>query len=397
MSILPPRSIIVFFLFGFCVCSNSQTTAIAPTGRFGVGRKTILWIDSSRTEIWKENGNAMRRVLVHVWYPANGLEGKQAEYFPNAKKIKSPYTSQQKQAVSSQTTIARENAPLAKKETGFPLILFSAGSGMPVFYYTTLFEELCSHGYIIAAIDHIHEGVGQVFPDGSVERAEVEKFSVKPGPGFIERAEEFYRRRVGVRTGDMQFVITQFGRMNSEDVDFRGKIDVDQIGALGHSIGGVAAVQATLIDERIKAAINYDGLSNNKPYFPIEGKQLNHPFLFFTKELKPFDEEQLKRANMNKRQDSIRMKYTRAMIDSVMALSKVPAYKITLKNVDHENFSDVVLFDRSGGNEGAARLELIRKYTLLFFDRFLKGKQDAGTDYFAPGVQSWGTVEKIPK
>lgn len=378
-----------------CFYSEAQTPAPKPTGSLAVGRRTFLWIDSSRAEPWKPDANQRRRVLVYLWYPAEAYGGKQAEYFPNARKIKGHYSDRQKKAVEAMTTVAVENAACLNTPAGWPVLLFSAGGGMPVFFYTALLDELASHGYIIAAIDHVHEGVGQVFPDGRVERPEVEKFSVKPGPGFIERAGEFYRRRVSVRTDDMEFVMKQLQRLNEEDPHYRKKMDLERVGTFGHSIGGVAALQAASLNERIKAAINYDGLSNNMPYFPMEEKRLNHPVLFITKELKPFDEEQLKRTNMTKEQDSVRMKYTMQKIDSVLALSKAPAYKITLKNASHESFSDVVFFETSTAIEGLATISLLRKFTLLFFDYFLKGRQGEEVDAFAPGAHSWGSIEKI--
>ena len=53
-----------------------------------------------------------------------------------------------------------------------------------------------------------------------------------------------------------------------------GHLDLDKVGAMGHSQGCAAAAAATQNDARIKAAILFNGvdsLSDNKPYFALSG------------------------------------------------------------------------------------------------------------------------------
>jgi hypothetical protein len=47
-----------------------------------------------------------------------------------------------------------ENAPIGRGKKKFPLLLFGHGWGNPSFLYTAELQDIVSHGYVIAAIDH---------------------------------------------------------------------------------------------------------------------------------------------------------------------------------------------------------------------------------------------------
>ncbi|WP_212982567.1 alpha/beta hydrolase [Paenibacillus cineris] len=55
----------------------------------------------------------------------------------------------------------REAAP-------FPLIILSHGMGPGMVLHASQAEELASHGYVVAAIDHTYSTLATVFPDGRV-------------------------------------------------------------------------------------------------------------------------------------------------------------------------------------------------------------------------------------
>jgi|SRR5215469_10104468 len=50
-----------------------------------------------------------------------------------------------------------ENAPIARDDKKFPLLLFCHGWGNPTFLYTAELEDIVSHGYIVAPVDHPYE------------------------------------------------------------------------------------------------------------------------------------------------------------------------------------------------------------------------------------------------
>jgi DNA-binding Xre family transcriptional regulator len=57
-------------------------------------------------------------------------------------------------------------APAADGEPNYPVLIFSHGRGGYRQHNTFQAEELASHGYIVAAIDHPYAASGVVFPDG---------------------------------------------------------------------------------------------------------------------------------------------------------------------------------------------------------------------------------------
>ena len=72
----------------------------------------------------------------------------------------------------------------------------------------------------------------------------------------------------------LYFVINQLDQLNRDA--FNGKLDMDNIGMMGHSFGGATAFNAAYSNPKIKAGINMDGSLYN-----VNGKQaISKPFLF---------------------------------------------------------------------------------------------------------------------
>src|SRR5258708_11066403 len=71
-----------------------------------------------------------------------------------------------------------ENAPMPKGGRRFPLLLFAHGWGNPAFLYTAELEDIVSHGYVIAAIDHPYDTTFTRFPYGDVTLFAQERFNM---------------------------------------------------------------------------------------------------------------------------------------------------------------------------------------------------------------------------
>ncbi len=61
---------------------------------------------------------------------------------------------------------AIDRAPIASSPTPFPVTTFSHGLGGSGFEYTLLIEDLVSHGYVVASIEHTYMAKAIWFPDG---------------------------------------------------------------------------------------------------------------------------------------------------------------------------------------------------------------------------------------
>jgi pimeloyl-ACP methyl ester carboxylesterase len=79
-------------------------------------------------------------------------------------------------------------------------------------------------------------------------------------------------------TADTRFVVDQLYRLNAADRSgrFTGRLDLDRLGMVGHSLGGATALQFCHEDSRCKAGINVDGI----PFGSVIREGLSQPFLF---------------------------------------------------------------------------------------------------------------------
>lgn len=126
----------------------------------------------------------------------------------------------------------------------FPLILFSHAALQHRRSATFLCTHLCSHGYVVAALDHSET----VAPELARRAGESE-----------EQKHARWRAIVDSRVPDIRFLLD---RVLSEE-----PADGDHIGVVGHSAGGWTALAAPDLEPRIRAivALAPGGASNPRP------------------------------------------------------------------------------------------------------------------------------------
>src|SRR4029079_14891108 len=140
-------------------------------------------------------------------------------------------------------------APL-RRAGGWPVVLFSTGYGVERQLYTGLVQDLASHGYVVAAIDHPHDANIVSFPDGHT----VSIGKVGEKPNAISDA-------LTVRVADTRYVLDTLTRLNrdSRNGAFSGLFNLAHIGMFGHSLGGATAAATMLSDRRLDAGLDMDG------------------------------------------------------------------------------------------------------------------------------------------
>jgi predicted dienelactone hydrolase len=114
---------------------------------------------------------------------------------------------------SSQTTTDVLKPP-------FPLVVISHGVASDRYAFVYLAEHLASHGFAVAVLEH---------PGSNAERFQL-YFSGLAGP---PEAQEFINRPL-----DIKFVLDQLQQLDQTDPNLRGKLNFQQVGAIGHSFGG---------------------------------------------------------------------------------------------------------------------------------------------------------------
>lgn len=151
-------------------------------------------------------------------------------------------------AVATRSLQARDNArnrifPIdvwypaaAENARALPLILFSHHSGGSRRASTFLTTHLASHGYLVAAMDHSEV----VAPELSRKENETPEQTAKRCSDWIAS-----------RLPDLRFLLDYMLSQPLPEV----RVDADRIGAVGHSFGGWAVLEAPGIEPRIRSVV----------------------------------------------------------------------------------------------------------------------------------------------
>ncbi len=273
---LPPllvRSIIALVALGaiaamsgvaYLEISRNQTVVLSdPTGPYQVGRTAYDWVDDAREDPLAPTGGTKRELLVWVWYPAApGTQGTgRAQYLPADWRValeqdRGLVGTQLFQNLAAVRVHAVAGAAVSDAQHQFPVLVFIPGYGNVVPYYTTLAEDLASHGYVVVGINPTYTTT-IVFPDGRVtRRSPAGTIPETSGSAAINATGD---RLVGVWAADARFVLDRLTQLNAEaGGPFVGRLDLSRIGLFGHSLGGAAALEACRLDSRCKAAVDME-------------------------------------------------------------------------------------------------------------------------------------------
>jgi fermentation-respiration switch protein FrsA (DUF1100 family) len=373
-----------------------------PSGSFEIGRIGYEWTDPSRPDTYSATPDAHRDLMVYLWYPAPRKDSVGAgTYLPGAKQMDANPEVQRRvgdafgaawgQIVSGNlVSHADKNAPVAKSAKLFPVVLFSHGLGSVVFVYTSLIEDLVSHGYVVASIEHTYTAMAVEFPNGRVVpfHQEADPVGLTPEQRF-QRMQAFAGLAINEGARDEVFVLSKLTAMNSQrthEFSLGGRLDVHRIAAMGHSSGGAFATLACQMDQRFKACISLDDSTAPVAAFPEYGKGFTQPVLLLevdhSGQPKGFDAAQ-------------EVEYIKKK-EAQLNACPIGSYDVVLKSsgLNHASFSDVPLLFANGKKtetEGAIyNLHATQAFTRSFLDKYLN--HDAGRLFDNPSEYP-GTIE----
>jgi predicted dienelactone hydrolase len=418
------------FSMAFAGIGAAQSAGIlpAPTGPSAIGRVTYDWIDSTRAAFLDPGATARREILVDVWYPIAGRPtGVTEPYLPNFAVIRRSLTDSvarrrfapEYQLIESGrlATHATPGGRASCPSSGCPVLIFSHGGGVDRSLYSAQYEDLASHGYVVAAIAHTFDTHLVVFPDGRAVRNMPQPRDSTPDDASIPawrrdlareaRSQAYVRRVLEVEAADIRFVADRLTALSHDaraGAGLAGALDMTRVGALGHSLGGESAARACQLDPRIKACLNQDGAMHNLPFSrDAAGKTMSQPFMYFTR---------LWRRPVDPDTFLVVMQMTRAENDSLLndiesgpvrLLSDMPggAYRVSIvtRGVTHIAFSDEPLLQ--AGDDSAKRadalraLGIVQTYTRAFFDRTLRDMPAPVLDRRVSSDSSI-TIERFP-
>jgi dienelactone hydrolase len=320
--------------------------------------------DASRPDPWAAGANA-RELMVSLWYPATPSDGRRARYMTPAESglqlTSRGITGVPQDALSTVRTNAVSDATPVGGQRSLPLVVLSPGFTNARSVLTALAEDLASHGYVAAGIDHTYESFATAFPDGRVTTC-LARETPRRGPDFWEKV-------VTGRACDVSFVLNELTGAHPVWPG-AGLIDPSRMAMAGHSAGGAAAIAAMLTDSRIRAGIDMDGSTHAR----IPERGLSRPFLFLGKQ----------------------SNYTPGDGGAVTTWERdwkfLTGWKrwLLVAGAVHASFTDLALLaDQTGLDIGAAlpgarSLDITRAYVRAFFDQHLSSRPQALLDEPSP-------------
>ncbi len=256
-----------------------------PGGAFAVGRTELVLTDASRLETTTPSPSDRRDVPLVVWYPATAGTGRVADYVDAdlhaALRASGELSALQVSALRWVRPHAREAAQVSDADRVYPVLLLSPGNATNVEFYSVIAEALASRGYVVVGMNHPYQVTAARLSDGSVA-----VYRAPASPPGSDGAETETRARIDQRVADVRFVLDELSDLDAVgDLD-ADRLDLDRLGILGHSNGGVAAVSACREDARLDACVNMDGQLAGGPFgASATDRAPAQPFLFLTKEI----------------------------------------------------------------------------------------------------------------
>ncbi|PYS61937.1 MAG: family membership [Acidobacteria bacterium] len=361
---------------------RSEITLPTPSGSFAIGRGIYDWTDDKTLDTLAPGPGSKRELLVWIWYPAAaGQPATIDDYLPA--QVRAPALPASGPLVFRVLSrvfglLTRDlskvhghsfrNADVSPQQRSYPVVIMRAGASLEVWNYSTLGEDLASHGYVVVGLDAPYRTGVVVFPDGRVMRRTPEN---NPELFTGEELTVLANKLLAAWTGDIAFVLDRLERLNTLDPSgkFTGLLDMTRVGVFGHSFGGAQAAQFCSQDSRCKAGIDVDGSLHGS----VIQAGIHKPFLFLGSERGDFSSD----AEVRQIQADIQSVYDRLPADGRL--------RISIRGANHFTFTDDGALLKSHvmrgvlrvfgklGIDGRRQLAVTAYCVHSFFDAYLKG------------------------
>ncbi|MFC8451615.1 alpha/beta hydrolase family protein [Kitasatospora sp. NPDC057223] len=334
-----------------------------PSGDFAVGTRVEQWTDPRRPESFTADPDDRRTVVVQLWYPAQqspagaqrarylGRTEHEARTVSDALAREVGLPGFLVSGVSRAHTHSVFDAPVSGGGERFPVVLFSPGSGGVRTQNTAWAEELASHGYVVAALDHPYDSAAVLLADGRTVNTGI------ASTGDRDKDDELAAGWTAVRAADLSFVLTQLDSLDRGEIagPLTGRLDTGRVAVTGHSMGGAAALQAARQDRRFDAVIDLDGY----PHGPTT-PSLDQPTLALTQAVTPATDP----------------RYLPRLTEALQA-STATSYRLTVPGAAHLTFMDGPLYlppvpSIVGSLGRTASPRIVAAATLSFLDTTLR-------------------------
>lgn len=248
----------------------------------------------------------------------------------------------------------------------YPLIVYSHGYGGSAFASIFLSEYLAKHGFVVAACDHSDAHLAARAAGHADADANGNLLSAKE---MARIRGSLGRPRFDHRPKELTSVIDGMLALNADVASpMGGIIDPERIGACGHSLGVHTVLMAGGMgnkDARIKALLVLSG--GISAFSAAEFRRLDLPVMFMYGEREGTE--------WRTRDSNYQRRCTKAAYDNC----KPPKFMLEVKGAGHLSFCQALFSPMPFGSGSAAQAQadVMKKYALAFFVRYLKGDETA--------------------
>jgi predicted dienelactone hydrolase len=340
-----------------------------PSGPYNVATYEDHWIDHDRVDPYAEHPGAPRELMVQWWYPTQQI-CKPSLYMPSKMNVLVQRMHDEHVYIPSVLWRALLHvdvpvclhAPCVQQYDPYPVVIISHGYKAQKELYTSFAQELASNGYVVLGVDHTNLSDLIVFPDGRTRRLPPVLMAQEQVPETIEK-DHYMARYYKAGIPDITFALDMLSQVNEDATSpLYGKLDLNRVGGLGHSMGGVIMLEVCRQDERCKSVIVMDvwqcDINSTTP--------LGKPSLFLLGEYG----------------DMLKPEFTQQLTDMQLFFKRSgsESTQVMIPGAGHEAFCDLILlkkplpwllgFTTCSGDQYAT-LALINEHVLSFFDRTL--------------------------
>ena len=378
---------LVVFLLGRGAYYIFHPTLFAkPMGKYAIGTVSYWVTDPDREEIFITDKHQARQIPIQVWYPAEKTsQSDYVPYIPEATKVS--------EAISELLHIpkallyplrfkrsnALEKAPVNKKKSQYPVLLYLTGLYGHRCINTFQIQELVSQGYIVVGIDCPMAVALATFSDGSTLQSlprsvmdpMLNESLTEENPLLSYKGKTFEGGLIAYFAKDVSRVIDFLTTLHTDDPHhlLATKLDMDRLGAFGVSLGGVIVSEASWKDRRIKASMIMESPIPKK----IAQTGLPIPTMVITRPAEAMRAERKKSGGWTERDIEQHLSTMRALFENT-----AESEFVQLPDMFHVDFTDVPLwvpFAHLLGFSGKTPIEQthdkLNGLTLTFFKEYL--------------------------
>jgi dienelactone hydrolase len=348
---------------------RSALTLPVPSGRFPVGRSSFHYLLPLPTL----HPGSSRELMLWLWYPAASNSAPPAEYLPAAWRnadaqhsgiLLSKFLTHDLAKVRAHSTA---DPPISPEQPSYPVVILRAGGGAFTTDFTTLAEDLASHGYIVVGFDAPYRTILFVTSDGQIiERPP----SSNPENLSPQAAEHLANTLLPQWVADTETVADYLRALQPGQAagHLSGHLDLQHLGMFGHSFGGATSLQFCHDDSRCQAAIDIDGA----PFGSVVQDGLRQPTMFLL-------------SDHSREMSDPTSREIAANLHSIYDRLPHGRLFVTLTGANHFTFSDQILLKSQhliralqiagpfGHLDPQRGLVIATAYIHTFFDVYLKG------------------------